>query len=362
MSDEVKTEDAIDEEAMAAEWAAMADGEEAVQPELDSADDGTVSERVLSQDEIDSLLGFDSSEKRSTAWWEILTNSSALSYERLPMLEVIFDRLVRLLTTSLRNFTSDNVEVSLESMTSIRFGEYLDEVPLPALLSIFKAKQWDSSALLTVDTPLIYTIVDVLLGGRRGSAPARTEGRPFTTIERTLIERLVRVVLADVSKAFAPLCEVDFMFERLETNPRFTTITRPSSACMLTKVRLEMEGRGGNFEFLIPYSTIEPVRELLLQMFLGEKFGQDSIWEQHLGSELWNTEMQLDVVMKETTISLNDALNWKPGSQIILEAKPTDPVVLRSGESIVCTAFVGQRDGKVAVQVDHNFIRPSEEA
>ncbi len=359
MSDEVKTEDSIDEAAMAAEWAAMAEGGDAEVPAEGS--EGTA-ERVLSQDEIDSLLGVNSSERRSAAWWEILTNSSALSYERLPMLEVIFDRLVRLLTTSLRNFTSDNVEVSIESMSSIRFGEYLDEVPLPALISIYKAKQWDSSALLTVDTPLIYTIVDVLLGGRRGGAPARTEGRPFTTIERNLIERLVRVVLADVSKAFAPLCEVDFVFERLETNPRFTAITRPSSACMLAKVRIEMEDRGGNFEFVIPYSTIEPVRELLLQMFLGEKFGQDSIWEQHLGSELWNTEMQLDVVMKETNTTLDEVLNWQPGSQIILEAKPSDPVVLRSGESVVCTAFVGQRSGRIAVQVDQNFIRPSEDS
>src|SRR5712692_11568595 len=102
------------------------------------------------------------------------------------MLEVVFDRLVRLMTTSLRNFTSDNVEVSVDNVTSIRFGDYLNSIPLPAMLSVFKAEEWDNYALLIVDSSLIYSIVDVLLGGRRGTGAMRVEGRPYTTIERNL--------------------------------------------------------------------------------------------------------------------------------------------------------------------------------
>ena len=122
---------------------------------------------------------------------------------------------MRLLTTSLRNFTSDNVEVSLDSITSTRFGDYLNSVPLPAMLGVFKAEQWDNYGLLTVDSALIYSIVDVLLGGRRGTAAMRIEGRPYTTIERNLVERLVTVVLADMNAAFEPLSKVLFKFERL---------------------------------------------------------------------------------------------------------------------------------------------------
>src|SRR5258708_1262472 len=99
------------------------------------------------------------------------------------------------MTTSLRNFTSDNVEVSLDNISSIRFGDYLNSIPLPAILSVFRAEELDNFGLLTVDSNLIYSIVDVLLGGRRGTAAMRIEGRPYTTIERVLVEPMVEAVL-----------------------------------------------------------------------------------------------------------------------------------------------------------------------
>src|SRR6195952_564521 len=185
-------------------------------------DDDAQSERILNQDEIDSLLGFDLSEEEGGERTGIraIINSALVSYERLPMLEIVFDRLVRMMTTSLRNFTSDNVEVSLDDILSQRFGDYLNSIPLPAMLTVFKAEEWDNSGLMTIDSAMIYSIVDVLLGGRRGTAAMRIEGRPYTTIERNLVERLVRVVLADMSGAFDPLSPVTFRFDRLETNPR----------------------------------------------------------------------------------------------------------------------------------------------
>src|SRR5207247_6261165 len=122
------------------------------------------------QKEIDNLLGFtvgdvnlsDNSGIRS------IIDSAMVSYERLPMLEIVFDRLVRLMTTSLRNFTSDNVEVSLDRITSVRFGDYLNSIPLPAILAVFKVEEWENFGLVTVSSSLIYSIIDVLLGGRRG--------------------------------------------------------------------------------------------------------------------------------------------------------------------------------------------------
>ena len=119
------------------------------------------SERVLNQDEIDSLLGFDLGEDDGSERSGIraIINSALVSYERLPMLEIVFDRLVRLMTTSLRNFTSDNVEVSLDNISSIRFGDYLNSIPLPAILAVFRAEELDNYGLLTVDSNLIYSIV-----------------------------------------------------------------------------------------------------------------------------------------------------------------------------------------------------------
>ena len=155
----------------------------------DSSGSG-MAERVLNQDEIDNLLGFDLGDDDGSERSGIraIINSALVSYERLPMLEIVFDRLVRLMTTSLRNFTSDNVEVSLDNISSIRFGDYLNSIPLPAILAVFRAEELDNYGLLTVDSNLIYSIVDVLLGGRRGTAALRIEGRPYTTIERVLVQ------------------------------------------------------------------------------------------------------------------------------------------------------------------------------
>jgi len=268
---------------VSADWEAMLAEEDEDSGGSDTAELGSSgikesSTRVLNQDEIDSLLGFDSeSGSDDKSGIQAILNSTLVSYERLPMLEVVFDRLVRLLTTSLRNFTSDNVEVTLDNITSIRFGDYLNSIPLPAMLAVYKAQEWDNYGLMTVDSSLIYSIVDVLLGGRRGTAPMRIEGRPYTTIERNLVERMIVVILADMSTAFEPLSPVTFEFDRLETNPRFATIARPANAAILIRCRIDMEDRGGKIETLLPYATLEPVRELLLQMFMGEKFGRDSI-------------------------------------------------------------------------------------
>ena len=174
-----------------------------------------------------------------------------VSYERLPMLEIVFDRLVRLMTTSLRNFTSDNVEVSLDRITSVRFGDYLNSIPLPAILGVFKAEEWDNFGLITVNSSLIYSIIDVLLGGRRGQTAIRIEGRPYTTIETNLVKRMIEVVLADAELAFKPLSPVKFNIDRLETNPRFAAISRPANAAILVRLRIDMEDRGGNVELLL---------------------------------------------------------------------------------------------------------------
>src|SRR6201995_2170699 len=150
-------------------------------------------ERILNQDEIDSLLGFDvnSDQMQDKSGVRAIINSALVSYERLPMLEIVFDRLVRLMTTSLRNFTSDNVEVSLDSITSVRFGDYLNSIPLPAILSVIKAEEGDNFGLLTVDSGLTYSMIDVVLGGRRAGGVMRVEGRPYTTIEMALARRMI---------------------------------------------------------------------------------------------------------------------------------------------------------------------------
>jgi flagellar motor switch protein FliM len=328
---------------------------------IDPAELETEPQRILNQDEIDSLLGFeDSSSNRSNTGIMILANNALVNYERLPMLDVVFDRMGRLLSTSLRNLTSDNVEASIDSIESVRFGDYLNSVPLPAMLSIIKAEEWDNQGLIVCDSSLIYSMVDVLLGGRKGAAALRIEGRPYTTIECNLMERMLHVALNDMSSAFDPLSPVTFRFERLETNPRFAAITQTGNAAVLIKVRIDMEGRGGLMEVLLPYATLEPIREILLQMFMGEKFGRDSIWEGHLTKELYKTDVEIHAILGERTASLRDVMAWKPGSTIMLETKQDDSIELRCGQRPMFTGKIGRRDKNIAIRLEEEIVSEQE--
>jgi flagellar motor switch protein FliM len=174
-----------------------------------------------------------------------------------------------------------------------------------------------------------------------------------------LVERLIHVVLADLSASFDPICPVNFRFERLEVNPRFAAVSRLSNAAVLGRLRVDMEDRGGRLDILLPYATLEPVRELLLQQFMGEKFGRDSIWETHLADELWSTLIDLDVVLDEQVMRLAEVVAWKPGDRILLNTSAGAAVQIRCGTVRLFDGHVGRRKNHVAVRIDGALERPS---
>ena len=323
----------------------------------DLADDslGPADSKILNQEEIDSLLGYgayDTEHTNQKTGFRAILNSSMVSYERLPMLEIVFDRLIRLMATSLRNFTQDNVEVSLESIESMRFGEYIDSLTLPTLLNVFKAEEWDNYGLMSLDSSLIYSMVDVLLGGRRGTAAMRIEGRPYTTIELNIVKEMIQLILSDLSTAFDPITSVSFAFDRLETNPRFATISRLSNAVIVAHLRIDMEDRGGKIDLMIPYATLEPVRELLLQMFMGERFGRDTIWENHLMGQLWETEVEVKAVLKETEIKLSTISSWEKGSFLPLDITADAPVNIVCGDVSLLKGTMGRKGEHIVIRID----------
>jgi flagellar motor switch protein FliM len=372
----------VDQDALAAEWGMSLEGD------ASAADEGTAgvgnddiaaqwaamidegggyaqvakggAERILHQDEIDSLLGFNIDDIKLTdnSGIRAIIDSGVVSYERLPMLEIIFDRLVRLTTSSLRQFTSDNVEVSLDRITSVRFGDYLNSIPLPAILAVFKAEQWDNYGLITVDSNLIYSVIDVLLGGRRAPSSVRIEGRPYTTIESSMIRRMVEVILADAEQAFAPVSPVRFAVDRLETNPRFAVISRHANAAILVRLRIDMEDRGGSVELLLPYATIEPIRDVLLQMFMGEKFGRDPIWEGHLATEIGQAEIAVEAVLYEAKLPLKRMMGLEVGDTLDLDLGPDAPVTVRCGDVALTEGRMGRVGDRVAVRVIKPLRKP----
>ncbi len=342
------------EDNVAEQWAAMVD-ETVSEPRGKAGPD-----RVLNQEEIDTLLGFSLADVSLSdhSGVRAIIDSAMVSYERLPMLEIVFDRLVRLMTTSLRNLTSDNVEVSLDRITSIRFGEYLNSIPLPTILAVFKAEEWENFGLFSVDSSLIYAMIDVLLGGRRGQNTNRVDGRPYTTIETGLVKRVIEVVLADAEAAFRPVSPVRFTIDRLETNPRFAAISRPTNASILVRLRIDMEDRGGNIEMLLPYATLEPIRDTLLQAFMGDKFGRDPIWEGHLASEIWQAAADVDAVLYEGMLPLKRLMNLQVGETLMLDLKPDALVKVLCGDVVLTEGRMGRVGERIAVSVAKPLRRP----
>jgi len=226
------------------------------------------------------------------------------------------------------------------------------------VLCVFKAEEWENFGLATVDSSLIYSIIDVLLGGRRGQAALRIEGRPYTTIETNLVKRLIEVVLADAEQAFRPLSPVTFSIDRLETNPRFAAISRPANAAILVRLRIDMEERGGNVELLLPYATIEPIRNVLLQMFMGEKFGRDPIWEGHFATQVAQAEISVDAVLYEADIPLKQLMTLKVGDTLPLEMKADALVTVRCGSVTLTEGRMGRVGDRVAIRVTKQLRKP----
>lgn len=333
-------------EGMAAGWATMPD----IIEEDGEQEGGT--DRLMSQEEIDTMLGFSSGDDgASRNGIQAIVDSGSVAYERLPMLEIIFERLVRLLSTSLRNFFTDNVEVTLESIRSVRFGDYVNSISQPALLSVFKAEEWDNFGLITIESALIYSVLDAMFGGKRGQPAPRIDGRPFTTIEIRMVQRVIELVLSDAEAAFKPLSPVHFTVDRVESNPRFVSISRPANAAIRVELKFDMEGRGGALHLLLPYATIEPIRELLLESFMGEKLGRDPTWENHLATEVWQADVDVTCVLHETRMPLKRVMKLEIGDTLMFDARPDATVSLRCGDFIVTEGRIGRVDDKIAVQV-----------
>ncbi|MFT3976480.1 MAG: flagellar motor switch protein FliM [Sphingomonas bacterium] len=314
---------------------------------------GEMGDKKFDQADIDALFG-DVAPVARKAGMRAVVESRVISHERMPMLEVVCDRVVRAFASSMRTLTSDAIEVSLEEVTSVRFGELMNRVALPAMVGVFKVREWESYGIVTVESGLIYAVVDALLGGRGGGPPTMIDGRAFTSIETRLVSRMLELALGDFATAFSPIEPITIELERVETNPRFAAIAGSSNICATSTFRVDMDGRGGQFTLAFPYATLEPVRDKLLQRFMGEKSGRDSIWEAHMASEIRKTNVAVSVLLGERAMPIADLNALAVGQTIALNRDPDDPLDIACGGVVLAQAQIGQRSGRIAVRLVNN--------
>lgn len=290
---------------------------------------------------------------------KVLLDRALQSYEKLPMLEIVFDRLVRLLTTSLRNLTAETVDVDIITYDSLRFSSYIKTIPPTTLITVFKAIEWENLGLLTVDSSLVFSFVDILFGGKKNKGSVTVDGRVHTDIEQSLARQISDVILADLSTAFDVISPVTFSHDRMEINPTFATICRPGDAVMLLQLKVELESRGGKIELLIPYATLEPVKELLLKVFMGETFGTDAEWEESLLKLSYDIDIPLEAMIINKPSKIIDIANLKIGDTIVLEHEADEDIIVSCRDVKLYKGRIGKINKNVAISIsDVLFSKP----
>lgn len=311
------------------------------------------------QKSIDDFLGLNSfgGSVGEVSGLHALVDAPSVPYERIPMLEAVFDRLVKLLRLSARKLTSDLVEVRLDRITALRFGQYLDSIELPSLIGVVKAQPWNGFGLITITSSLVSALTDVVFGGNANLNPPAVDGRGFSSIEVSMLNRFFDAVLADAQMAFSSISPVEFTLDHLETNPRFAGITQPQNIVVLATFKVELGTLQGFFDIVLPFVTLEPIREALALSYLGDGLGQDDVWQQHLVEEVSRSKVEVTAVLHEEKIPLGRILDLAIGETLLFNAAADHPIELRCGEVRLGRGRAGRIGPQIAIKITES-LRP----
>jgi len=282
---------------------------------------------------------------------EQIIRMATLSHERLPMMEVIFDRFALSLGGALKSFSSVATEVTLDAFEYMSCSEALESLPAPWLVAVSSARQWDGTLALVIDPDLLFTMLETMLGGR-STQKAEWKPRGFTSIEKRLATRLCDVVLKDLTEAFADVAEVQFSVDHLENSPHSTVLAPPSSPCVKITLDISVDGPGGKLVFVIPNMAFESARAMLAQSFFGGQIGGDSSWQALLADSLQDTDVDLVALLHELKLPLSDVLRWRRGDVLDLGIDTENQVTVAvSGKKMFRAAMGRRRNGSVALRV-----------
>lgn len=311
---------------------------------------------VLSQEEIDALLngvdeGAVDTENEPVAKGEVqsfdLASQDRIVRGRMPTLEMVNERFARYLRVSIFNMLRRSAEISVRGVEMMKFQEYMRTLHVPTSLNLVGVKPLRGTSLLILNAKLIFNIVDTYFGGS-GQFYNRIEGREFTPVETRVIERVRHMVFNDLKEAWNPLMDIEFDFHSMEVNPQFANIVSPSEIVVVNRFGIELEGSEGEIHFTLPYSSVEPIRELLDSGMASDRMEKDERWMKALQEEIRDAEVDLGVELVRRRISLKDLVHIKAGDVIPIKMPETVTVMI---ERVPC--FRGQ----VGVSSNHYAVK-----
>ncbi|MBS0043677.1 flagellar motor switch protein FliM [Shewanella sp. M16] len=280
---------------------------------------------LLSQDEIDALLhGVDDVDDDEID----AIGEDARSYDfssqdrivrgRMPTLEIVNERFARHLRISMFNMMRRAAEVSINGVQMLKFGEYVHTLFVPTSLNMVRFSPLKGTALITMEARLVFILVDNFFGGD-GRFHAKIEGREFTPTERRIVQLLLKIIFEDYKDAWAPVMDVEFDYLDSEVNPAMANIVSPTEVVVINSFHIEVDGGGGDFHITMPYSMIEPIRELLDAGVQSDKQDTDMRWSQALHDEIMDVKVGFDANIVEHELTLKEVMNFKAGDIIPIE-------------------------------------------
>jgi len=312
---------------------------------------------LLSQDEIDALLhgvddgdvdtGADEDYSRGTARVYDFNSQERIVRGRMPTLEMVNERFARHFRIALFNFLRRAAEISVSGIQVQKFSEFIQGLFVPTNLNVIRMSPLRGRALIVMEPRLVFTAVDNFFGGG-GQFYNKVEGREFTPTEMRIIRLIIDMIFKDLAEAWKPVMDIDFEYINSEVNPQFANIVSPSEIVVISTIHVELEGGGGDINIAMPYSMIEPIRELL-DAVTSDRGEVDGRWQDSLRVEIMRSEVIVNSKLIEKEMSISEVIELKKGDVIPIEMPET--VLLEVEDVPVFRGKLGLSDGNYAIEI-----------
>lgn len=320
---------------------------------------------LLSQDEIDALLhGVDDVEEEEieedapqlegTSDYDF-SSQDRIVRGRMPTLEMVNERFARHMRISLFNMMRRTAEVSINGIQMIKFGEYVHTLFVPTSLNMVRFRPLKGTALITMEARLVFILVDNFFGGD-GRYHAKIEGREFTPTERRIIQMLLKLIFEDYKEAWSPVMDVSFEYLDSEVNPSMANIVSPTEVVVISSFHIELDGGGGDFHIALPYSMLEPIRELLDAGVQSDKEDTDMRWSKALRDEIMDVPVALNTKFLNVDLPLNQVMELQAGDIIPIEMPDHITVLIENLPTF--RAQLGRSRDNIALKIKEKIKRP----
>lgn len=276
---------------------------------------------------------------------------SDFTFDRLPMLDIIGDRLVENLSVAFPDLTDASCEISLLSLDYLPLGQIIEAFPTPIFLAVGTGSPFDGEILLAIDHVLLLTSIELMLGGTVKQLK-QDNATGFTAIEKGFGERLAAAIFAELQGALSVVSRAELELDRVETDQDAAGIVKLSSLCARLKISVEIVGHTGVLEVIVPYDALEPIRPDLSRVFFGNRGQDQSVWKGSVSRQIERALANVEVVLAQEEIALQKIFSWQPGDTVNFDIKEGEPALLRCADEVLFKVSLGQRNnGFIAVQI-----------